>query len=212
MQRPSRACRTTRGRIMSDQVRAAVLAAGGRRGGPGGSRGAAAPPPALSAAAGQPGPGRAESRSPGVRRGERSPRGVCVCVRMDADLRPRPDSGPLSACILILFSSSFGVFREQRGRAPGRDTRGPGRCPDGAGSQPGQPRPWKPGNAARDELCCTTVVSFRFPFPGCVVGWFSPGAGFVRVRLGLPGPLFARGMRKPVFLPLLSQLSVACLY
>lgn len=171
-----------------------------------------APPPARILRGRGAAPARGErSRGRPEGAGGNVPLGECVCV-----CRCRsPTSakfGPLSPCILICLSPSFGVFREERGRAPGRDTRGPGRRPDGAGSPPGQPQPWKPGSAARGEPCCTTVVSFRFPFPGWVVGCSFSGVGFVRVRLGLPGPLFALGMQKPGFLPLFSQLSVACLY
>ncbi|XP_057231722.1 small ubiquitin-related modifier 1 isoform X1 [Malurus melanocephalus] len=92
--------------------------------------------------------------------------------------------GHARALLSLHFNLSFlflrGVWRE-RGRAPGRDTRGSGR------DRPrGSPGPGNPGSAARGEPSCTTVVSFRFPFVGSVVGCSSAGAGFVRSREAKP--------------------------
>lgn len=123
----------------------------------------------------------------------------------DANLRPQPNSVHPPG-ILILLSPSLRVFREEHGGGlqAGR-TRGPGLVSGRSGG--GSAGPWAgiaagaaPALETREcsegEPCCTTVVSFHFPFPRRAVGCSFPGAGFVRVRLDLPGSLFALGMQK----------------
>lgn len=116
--------------------------------------------------------------------GCRSPASAKLCLQ---------PATPPSLCFSPPFPFVQGVSVGARGGLQEGDTRGRGWRPtgartasqgSGAGSPPGQSWPWKPGSAARGELCCT-FVSFRFPFPICVVGCSCPGAGFVRVRRDL---------------------------
>lgn len=149
------------------------------------------------AARGEPGRDR-----PGGAGGTLPSRSVCVPISDLGQTLPPPSPSR----ILIPLFPPLGVLREEHGGGfRAGDTRGPGpasgRSGGGSaeprpGSPPGQPCPWKRGSAARGEPCCTTVVSFHFLFPRWVVGCSFPGAGFVRVRLDLPGPLFALGMQK----------------